>query len=119
MELLKEYIVCYIIGKGIRLIPILLPKCLEKAVEILPNKTNRDASGVHESNQYVFAYIEQSNNTITGYNEIYAVCYEVGIPLITAISIRHRAATMFWKIEGHSGYSSDLLEPHGPLRRFQ
>ena len=38
LDLLDKYTVCYIMGKGTRIIPILIPRALEKPIEILINK---------------------------------------------------------------------------------
>ena len=117
--LLEKYSVCFIMGKGHKLIPVLIPKSCETALNKLIDRKVREVVGVGSENNFVFAYTKQSNDVVTGYNEIRNICEEIGIPTITATGIRHRASTLFWQMEGlkedtistfmaHMGHSEDI-----------
>ena len=119
MKIYKSYSVTFLMGKGNRLVPILIPRFCEICLNKIVDKTVRKMVGVSESNQFVFAYTENSDDSITGYNEIRDLCKEIQIPVITATSMRHRASTMFWSMEGisedqvttfmeHMGHSRDI-----------
>ena len=54
---------------------------------------------VSRENQYLFAYTGQSEDSITGYNEIRILCESLGISVITAAAMRHRSSTSFLERE--------------------
>ena len=116
---LEKYSVAYIMGKGSKLVPILIPRDLEKCLDMLVDESLRNKFGVANNNEFVFGYTEQSMDTVTGYNEIRDICKEINIPVITATAIRHRTATLFWRSEHlsedvvntflqHMGHSFDI-----------
>ncbi len=54
-----------------------------------------------------------------GYNELRDICLELNIPVVTSTAVRHRAATLFWNVDGvdetlisafmeHMGHSSAI-----------
>ena len=101
-QLLQKYSVCYVMGKGNSLVPVLLAKSDEVALDLLVDIDIRISSGVDMGNDYVFANTAGSHDSITGYNEIRDICNQLEIPVITASSLRHRASTLFWQMEGHT-----------------
>ena len=82
--------------------PVLLAKSDEVALDLLVDIHIRISSGVDMGNDYVFANTAGSHDSITGYNEIRDICNQLEIPVITASSLRHRASTLFWQMEGHT-----------------
>ena len=107
-----KYSITYLMGKGEKLVPVLIPKDCEKAMIILADKTNRTAAGVSEQNLFLFAYTQMSEDGTTGYNEIMRVCQQIPIPVITATTIRHRTSSMFWSIEGLDGPTIENFMDH-------
>ena len=90
-ELTAKYAITFIVGKGNKLVPVLLPLECEKAMAMLADGANRAHPGISPKNDFLFAY---------GYNEILDVCNLIDIPVITATSVRHHSSTMFRKMDG-------------------
>jgi hypothetical protein len=108
----KNFDLVYVMGKGHRLISILIPKNILKALEVLVDAETRARVGIKAENQFVFAYTRQSDVGTTGYNELRDVCNQLQIPVITATSMRHRGATLFWRMEGLSEQSIVTFTEH-------
>lgn len=99
-DLLKRYSVTFVMGKGDGLVPVFFPNNAIQALNILADKDTRCMAGVSENNKFLFPYTEMSDDGSIGYNEIKVVCEMISIPIITATSIRHRASTKLWAMEG-------------------
>ena len=111
-ELTSKYAITYLMGKGDKLVPVLLPRECEKAMVMLADCANRAHAGISPKNDFVFAYTQQSLDSCTGYNEIMDVCNQIDIPVITATSVRHRTSTLFWKMEGIEESTIDTFMLH-------
>ncbi len=98
-KLIRQYSITYIMGKGNSLVPVLLPRDSLKAMEMLTDSKIRRQIGVDPDNQFVFAYTRESKYNSTGFNEISDVCRSIGLPVITATSVRHRTSTIFWRMD--------------------
>ena len=118
-NLSNNYTIMFVMGKGAGLVPVVVPKDCERALELLVNSKNRSVAGVNQTNKFLFAYTKDSTDNITGYNEIMQICRKINIPVITATAIRHRSSTIFWHMEGideqkvnrfmeHMGHSKDI-----------
>ena len=65
----------------------------------LADSNVREKAGVSNSNRFLFAYSEKSQDGSIGYNEIRNLCKQIGIEVITATGMRHRASTAFWSMD--------------------
>ena len=110
--ILKSFTITYVMGKGISLIPIIIPRDCEKIMEALADEQLRQLCGIAEENKFLFAYTQKSKDPVTGYNEIDIVCKQLGIPTISATRNRHRLSTAFWGMEGHAEKEIDLFMEH-------
>lgn len=99
-EILDTYAVTFLMGKGMTLVPVIIPRVYEAACNALASEQNRKNAGVSPTNRFLFPYTEYSEDECIGYNEVRDVCQKVGIPVVTATSMRHRAATSLWKMQG-------------------
>lgn len=111
-ELVKKYVITYVMGKGTSLVPVICPKSCVTALEILADKDNGRNAGVAADNDFLFAYTEESEDCPLGYNEIRTVCEDINIPVITATAMRHRFSTNFWQMEGTSQQTIDTFMEH-------
>ena len=59
----------------------------------------RAKSGVSNTNRFLFAYSEKSQDGSIGYNDIRNLCKQIGIEVITATRMRHRASIAFWSMD--------------------
>ena len=98
--LLDQFCVVYIMGKGTKLVSVLIPKDCERAMEILADSQVRGHVGISTDNKFIFGYTGMSEMGVIGFNEVKQVCNDVGIPVITATAMRHRSSTIFWTLEG-------------------
>jgi len=98
-ELIERYKIVYSVGKGIGLIPVIIPTDCEKAIELLAEAKNHQHAGVCAENELLFPYRQQSEDGTIGYNEIRDVCKHLDIPVVTFTSIRHRGSTLFWALQ--------------------
>lgn len=89
----------YVVGKS-SMVSIVLPRLCTNAIELLVNAENRQMAGVSEDNNFVFAFTEQSVDSIAGYSELRVCCEAIEIPVITTTQMRHRDCTIFWEMEG-------------------
>lgn len=111
-KLTEEFKVVFIMGKGNTLVPVFIPRDCIRAMDILANEEKRKQAGVAPDNEFLFAYTQDSDLSITGYNEIRDICKDIGIPVITATSIRHRSSTIFWNLEGINEQVVDSFMQH-------
>lgn len=118
-ELTRKYSLAYVMGKGSKLVPILIPNDCLSAVNILVDPLHRKEAGINPCNSFVFAYTKDSDLPTIGYNETRDVCEALGLPVITATSVRHRSSTIFWSMEhveenvinqfmDHMGHARDI-----------
>ena len=86
-------------GKGDSLLPVFFPPNCTAALDMLADSNIREKTGVSYMNRCLFAYSEQSQDGSIGYNEIRNLCKHIGIEVITATGMRHRASTAFWSMD--------------------
>ena len=70
----SNYLIMFVMGKGVGLVPVIIPEDCESALQLLVNSKNRAIAGISHSNKFVFAYTKDSTDNITGYNEIMQLC---------------------------------------------
>jgi len=99
-KLVRRYEIVFVMGKGLELVTVFFPKIMERAINILVDRNVRKTVGVSSSNDFLFAYTSLSEDGTVGYNEIRDICQKVNIPVISATSLRHRASTRLWAMEG-------------------
>ena len=97
--LLQRYSVAFAMGKGDSLLPVFFPTNCTAALDRLADSNVREKAVVSNMNRYLFAYSEQSQVGSIGYNEIRNLCKQIGIAVITATGMRHRASTAFWSMD--------------------
>ena len=97
--LLRCYSVAFVMGKGDSLLPVFFPANCIAALDMLADSNVREKAGVSNSNRFLFAYSEKSQDGSIGYNEIRNLCKQIGIEVITATGMRHRASTAFWRLD--------------------
>ena len=97
--LLRCYSVAFVMGKGDSLLPVFFPANCIAALDMLADSNVREKAGVSNSNRFLFAYSEKSQDGSIGYNEIRNLCKQIGIEVITATGMRHRASTAFWSMD--------------------
>jgi len=102
-EILKDYSVTYVFGKsrkdGEALVPVLFVNKLGKALDMLADSKIRQMAGVACSNDNLFPFTESSEFACVGFNELDAICKDIGIPTISATPVRHRASTFMWNLK--------------------
>ena len=96
--LLQRYSVVSVMGKGDALLPVFFPANCTAALNMLADSNVRE-KGVSNTNRCLFTYSEQSQDGLIGYNEIRNLCKQIGIEVITATGMRHRASTAFWSMD--------------------
>lgn len=111
-ELVKKYGLAFIMGKGNTLVPVLIPRDAIKPLEILADPKIREQAGVNADNSFLFSYTQESDFNSIGFNEIRDVCKSIGLPVITATSVRHRASTIFWRLDGIEASTVDAYMGH-------
>ena len=97
--LLQRYSVAFVMGKGDALLPVFFPANCTAALNMLADSNVREKAGVSITNKFLFPYSEQSQDGSIGYNEIRDLCKQIGIAVITATGMRHRASTAFWSMD--------------------
>ena len=70
----NNYTIMFVMGKGAGLVPVVVPKDCERACELLVNSNNRSVTGLSPTNKFLFGYMKDSCDNITGYNEIIQTC---------------------------------------------
>ena len=71
--LLRRYSVAFVKGKGDALLPVFFPANCTAALNMLADSNVREKAGVSKTNRCLFAYSEQSQDGLIGYNKnIYA-----------------------------------------------
>ena len=61
------YSITFMMGKGARFVPVLIPQECEAAMEVLANRQHRTDAGISPSNDFLFNYTRMSDD---GYNGI-------------------------------------------------
>ena len=97
--LLRRYSVAFIVGKGDSLLPVFFPANCTAALNMLAGSNVCEKAGLSNTNRCIFTYSEQSQGGSIGYNEIWNLCKQIGIEVITATGMRHRASTAFWSMD--------------------
>ena len=92
--LLRRYSVAFVMGKGDYLLPVFFHATCTAALNMLADSNVREKAGVSNTNRFLFAYLEQSQDGSIGFNEI-----RIGIEVITATGMRHRMSTALWSMD--------------------
>ena len=65
----NTYTIMFVMGKGAGLVPVVVPKDCERACELLVNSNNRSVAGLSPTNKFLFGYMKDFCDNITGYNK--------------------------------------------------
>ena len=104
MKTLSTMKVAYQGGKGLKLVPCLIPEECVKPLRRLASPETRADAGVHPENMFLFPSTKNSKDPVNGWYCIEKICKDANMPnALTATEIRHRASTMF--------ASTDASEP--------
>lgn len=100
----QKYLLAYQSGKeSFKVVPVLIPEDTKAALKILHDPVNRKDAGVLETNRYLFPSTQNSENHVSGWHSINAICGNENISLqstdITATKQRHRVSTLFAALE--------------------
>lgn len=91
--------IAYQSAKGNKhLVPILFPPDTVEAMKKLTDEEIRRNATVDDTNPFVFASINQSDNHVSGWHAVSSVCDNVTLTnksIVTATKNRHRVSTMF------------------------
>ncbi len=98
-EVMSKYAVTFIMGKTKTLSPMFFQNKISQGLDMMCDRMVRKMAGVSPLNNFLFPYTGYSDDSCIGYNELDAVCKEIGIPRITATPNRHRASTLMWNME--------------------
>jgi len=99
--LVGKFKIAYQAGKGKQhLVSLLIPNDCIDGMKILCSAEVRASSGVCDSNPFVFAYTQKSNDHVSGWHAISDVCQKAGLTTrITATEMRHRVSTYYASLE--------------------
>ena len=121
----EENLMCYIIGKRKRLVPIIIPKDCVKGLKLLTDPQTREAAGVLPTNVYVFASTGLSTEHVKGHHclrQMVTAAHDA-TPLrkkhlLTATKQRHRLSTKYANLDlpekeqelffNHMGHSAEV-----------
>ena len=102
MELFQNLNLCYQMGKGKKLVPLLIPAECKGAISVIISNENRTKCNISLDNPFVFAPTGSNNpgnnfhNHISGWHIIKSVCSQLKLKnanIITATKNRHRIST--------------------------
>ena len=106
----------FVMGKGDALLPVFFPAYCTAGLNMLADSNVRAKARVSKTNRLLFANSEQSQDGLIGYKEIRNLCKQIGIKVITATGMRHRALTAFWSVDVSKEDINCFME-HGRVRR--
>lgn len=120
-ELLENIKIAYQAGKGNKLVSLLIPADVVKAIEILTDISIRKSVGVDCGNDFVFPFTQFSVDHASGWHSMRNIVDAVDTEdpsRVTATKIRHRTSTLFallnttdqqkQRFYQHMGHSSDI-----------
>ena len=134
----------YIAGKGLHLVPVIVPEDTVNALTLLANTSIRTECSIYKENSYLFPSTRFSEDHAGGWYAVQRVCTEVGIGIgsINATKVRHYISTRyaaldvpeqqrsyFYKHMGHSASTNaniyqaplaeaEMLQVGSVLRQF-
>jgi len=99
--LIGKFMTAYQAGKGKQhLVSLLIPSDCMDAVKILCSAEVCTNSGISSSNPFVFAYMQISNDHISGWHAISDICQKAGLTTrITGTEMQHRVSTYYASLE--------------------
>ena len=89
--LANQFLLAYLPGKGKQFVPILIPKDICPAIELL--MTHRTEYGICTNNPFVFP-TKASTNHCSGWHAVYAITHLVPVNLNATLN-RHRISTLY------------------------
>ena len=96
MQLLKSLKIAYQGGKGLKLVPCLIPQECHRLLRHIASAEVRSDSGVHPQNIFLFPSTKNSKDPVNGWYCIEEICKAANLPnALNATEIRHRASTLF------------------------
>ena len=115
--------VLYQIGKGMHLVPFLVPDDLMPAMDKLCDAQTRHDCGIQATNPYLFPSTQQSSSHVYGWLAVNKICKSAGVQdpqLLTATKMRHKISTLYAALEipesqpshfyKHMGHSANINE---------
>ncbi|XP_057298490.1 uncharacterized protein LOC130629354 isoform X2 [Hydractinia symbiolongicarpus] len=121
-KLMSTLKITYQMGKGnFKLVPVLIPEDVQKALIMLADKKIRKDVGISDQNKYLFPSTQGSECHASGWHVIQNLCSKLELKssgTITATKQRHRVSTLFASLElsksdreaifTHLGHSEDI-----------
>ncbi len=94
------------------MVDIIIEKTTFPILKQLCDPVVRATAGVLETNKYLFANVEKSENHALGYSDIRDMCHKLGIPNINTTSNRHRSASLIRNKTDMDTNSMDVFYDH-------
>ena len=97
-SLFREFKITFQTGKGIHLVPVLIPLDVVTAMQCLADAEIRSCSSVHPNNRYMFPATQLSPNHVYGWAAVNKVCIDAKLEhpeRMNATHMRHRISTLY------------------------
>lgn len=109
--LVGQFKLCYILGKGKKFVPVLIPKDIVPGIRLLVKE--RANYNIPESNNFVFATAKRTSHC-SGWHALSEVCSAAGVEIpITATGMRHRLSTIYASLNMPAEQKKIFLEHMG------
>ncbi|XP_053376994.1 uncharacterized protein LOC123549558 [Mercenaria mercenaria] len=109
--LVGQYKLCYILGKGKKFVPVLIPNDIVPGIRLLVK--DRANYNIPESNNFVFATAKGTSHC-SGWHALSEVCDAAGVKIpITATGMRHRLSTIYASLNMPAQQQKIFLEHMG------
>ena len=119
-ELFSDMKIAYQGGKGLKLVPVLIPHDTVDALSLLCDEDLRKAAMIKSDNSFLFP-TKLSDDHVNGWYAINEICIKAGVTdpsTITATKMRHRISTIYGSLElpeservyfyEHMGHSKEM-----------
>ena len=74
-------------GKGNdHLVPVLVPKDMHAALDMLSDTSTREAMGIDADNPYLFPGMQHRDNHCSGWHAVHRVCQLAGLPASASVT---------------------------------
>ncbi|XP_060557541.1 uncharacterized protein LOC132717962 isoform X2 [Ruditapes philippinarum] len=109
--LVGQYKLCYILGKGKKFVPVLIPNDIVLGIRLLVKE--RANYNICENNNFVFATAKRTSHC-SGWHALSEVCSAAGVEIpITATGMRHRLSTIYASLNMPADQKKIFLEHMG------
>jgi len=96
-QVFSESKLIYIAGKGLHLVPVIVPEDTVTALTLLADDSVRKECSIYRENSYLFPSTHFSEDYAGGWHAVQRVCKEIGIGIgcINATKVRHYLSTRY------------------------